>query len=59
MADTNPCEFLLGVVVCPRWFWVLFRFCVGSFFFLPSSRFVNVVATFGGRKRGPNSKPAE
>lgn len=22
-------------------------------------RFVNVVATFGGRKRGPNSKPAE
>jgi len=23
------------------------------------SRFVNVVATFGGRKRGPNSKPAE
>lgn len=25
----------------------------------PRSRFVNVVATFGGRKRGPNSKPAE
>lgn len=32
MAVTNPCEFLFGVAVCPRWFWVLFRFRVGSSF---------------------------